>query len=138
MATTKMPSSLEIAQQATLRSITEIAEEIGLTEDEVELYGRYKAKVDLSVLDRLRDQVVAGTEVPVEAAMGETCLAHQVRNAHALDSVATDPGGCGFHYPLVAGGFFRLRADHLSDLLTWSGKARPLTFRMTHVILQSG
>src|SRR5215470_16627198 len=55
MATTKMPSSLEIAQQATLRPITEIAEEIGLRDDEVELYGRYKAKVDLSVLDRLRD-----------------------------------------------------------------------------------
>ena len=56
MATTKMPSSLEIAQQATLRPIAELAEEIGLEDDEVELYGRYKAKVDLSVLDRLARQ----------------------------------------------------------------------------------
>ena len=56
MATTKMPSSLEIAQQATLRPISEIAGEIGLQDDEVELYGRYKAKVDLSVLHRLADR----------------------------------------------------------------------------------
>ena len=56
MATTKMPSSLEIAQQATLQPITEIAEEIGLADDEIELYGRYKGKVDLSVLDRLGDR----------------------------------------------------------------------------------
>jgi formate--tetrahydrofolate ligase len=50
---TEMPSSLEIAQDATLRPIVEIAEEAGLLPDEVETYGRYKAKVDLSVLERL-------------------------------------------------------------------------------------
>jgi formyltetrahydrofolate synthetase len=50
---TEMPSSLEIAQAATLRPILEIAEEAGLEPDEVETYGRYKAKVDLSVLERL-------------------------------------------------------------------------------------
>jgi formyltetrahydrofolate synthetase len=50
---THMPSSLEIAQEARLRPIAEIAEELGLTEDEFDPYGRYKAKVDLSVLDRL-------------------------------------------------------------------------------------
>ena len=51
-----MPSSLEIAQAATLRPITDIASEIGLEPDEVELYGRYKAKVSLDVLDRLGDR----------------------------------------------------------------------------------
>jgi formyltetrahydrofolate synthetase len=50
---TQMPSSLEIAQEAELRPIAEIAEEAGLEPDEYDLYGRYKAKVDLSVLDRL-------------------------------------------------------------------------------------
>jgi formyltetrahydrofolate synthetase len=50
---TQMPSSLEIAQEATLRPIAEISEELGLEPDEYDLYGRYKAKVDLSVLDRL-------------------------------------------------------------------------------------
>jgi formyltetrahydrofolate synthetase len=50
---TKIPSSLEIAQTATLRPVADIAEDAGLLADEIELYGRYKAKVDLSVLDRL-------------------------------------------------------------------------------------
>ncbi len=50
---TKMPSSLEIAQTAALRPIDELAADAGLEPDEIELYGRYKAKIDLSVLDRL-------------------------------------------------------------------------------------
>jgi formyltetrahydrofolate synthetase len=53
---TEIPSSLEIAQAATLRPILEVAEEAGLEPDEVEAYGRYKAKVDLSVLERLGDR----------------------------------------------------------------------------------
>jgi formate--tetrahydrofolate ligase len=48
-----MPSSLRIAQEAQLRPIREIAAAAGLLEDEVEPYGRYKAKIDLSVLERL-------------------------------------------------------------------------------------
>jgi formate--tetrahydrofolate ligase len=50
---THMPSSLEIAQEAQLRPITEIAEAAGLLADEIEPYGRYKAKIDLGVLERL-------------------------------------------------------------------------------------
>jgi formyltetrahydrofolate synthetase len=50
---TEMPSSLEIAQSATLRPILDVAAEAGLEPDEVEAYGRYKAKVDLSVIERL-------------------------------------------------------------------------------------
>src|SRR4051794_12104137 len=53
---TTMPSSLEIAQQATLRPITEIAAAAGLEPDEIDSYGKYKAKVSLSVLDRLADR----------------------------------------------------------------------------------
>jgi len=51
-----MPSSLQIAQEATLRPITDIAAAAGLEPDEVDQYGRYKAKVSLSVLDRLADR----------------------------------------------------------------------------------
>jgi formyltetrahydrofolate synthetase len=47
-----MKSSLEIAQQHTLIPVRELAERIGLGADEVEPYGRYKAKVSLSLLDR--------------------------------------------------------------------------------------
>jgi formate--tetrahydrofolate ligase len=53
---TTMPSSLEIAQQAALRPITEIAAAAGLEPDEIDPYGKYKAKVSLSVLDRLADR----------------------------------------------------------------------------------
>jgi formate--tetrahydrofolate ligase len=53
MTQTKMPSSLEIAQAATLRPIAEVAADAGIEPDELEQYGRYKAKVDLSILERL-------------------------------------------------------------------------------------
>jgi formate--tetrahydrofolate ligase len=48
----QMPSSLEIAQSAVLRPLDELAAELGLLPGEVDLYGRFKAKIDLSVLDR--------------------------------------------------------------------------------------
>jgi formate--tetrahydrofolate ligase len=51
-----MKSSLEIAQDAELRPIMAIAEKIGLGPEELHQYGRYKGKVDLSVLERLRDK----------------------------------------------------------------------------------
>jgi len=55
VATTTL-SSLEIAQAAELRPITEIAAAAGLEPGELDLYGTYKAKVSLSVLDRLADR----------------------------------------------------------------------------------
>jgi formate--tetrahydrofolate ligase len=51
-----MPSSLEIAQEAQLRPIAEIAAAAGLEPDELDQYGRFKGKVNLSVLDRLADR----------------------------------------------------------------------------------
>jgi formate--tetrahydrofolate ligase len=51
--TTNFPSSLEIAQAATMRPITDVAADAGIEPDELEQYGRYKAKIDLSILDRL-------------------------------------------------------------------------------------
>ncbi|MGB9722436.1 MAG: formate--tetrahydrofolate ligase [Chloroflexia bacterium] len=48
-----IPSDLEIAQAAKLKPIIEIAASVGLTEDDLDLYGRYKAKVHLDVLQRL-------------------------------------------------------------------------------------
>jgi formate--tetrahydrofolate ligase len=74
---THMPSSLEIAQEATLRPIAEIAEELGLQTDEYDLYGKYKAKVDLSVVERLADQpdgkLVCVTAItPTKAGEGKT------------------------------------------------------------------
>ena len=50
-----VPSDIDIAQAAELKPINLIAEELGLLPEELELYGDYKAKVRLSVLDRLKD-----------------------------------------------------------------------------------
>lgn len=52
----KVPSDLDIAQAAKLKPITEIARQIGIKEDELELYGKYKAKISLSILDRLKNK----------------------------------------------------------------------------------
>ncbi|HID95917.1 MAG TPA: formate--tetrahydrofolate ligase [Candidatus Latescibacteria bacterium] len=49
-----MLSDLEIAQAARMRPITEIAGDLGLQEEELEPYGKYKAKVSLEVLERLK------------------------------------------------------------------------------------
>ncbi len=48
-----IPSDLEIAQQAPIKPIMEIAEGLGLEPQELESYGNYKAKVDLSAITRL-------------------------------------------------------------------------------------
>ncbi|MBM7572617.1 formate--tetrahydrofolate ligase [Aquibacillus albus] len=52
----KVHSDIEIAQQANLKRIEEIASSIGLKEEEWEPYGKYKAKISLDVLDRLKDK----------------------------------------------------------------------------------
>ena len=72
-----MLSSLEIAQAATLRPITDVAVDAGIEPDELEQYGRYKAKVDLSILDRLADRpdgkIVNVTAItPTPAGEGKT------------------------------------------------------------------
>ena len=48
---TPMPSSLEIAQAATLRPISDVAADLGVGEDHLEHYGRGVAKIDLAALD---------------------------------------------------------------------------------------
>ena len=50
-----VPADIEIAQAAELKPIRQVAEEMGLEECELELYGDYKAKIKLEVLDRLAD-----------------------------------------------------------------------------------
>ncbi len=48
----KVPTDIEIAQAATLRPIADVAAELGLADDEVEFYGRYKAKIALQAIER--------------------------------------------------------------------------------------
>jgi methylenetetrahydrofolate dehydrogenase (NADP+)/methenyltetrahydrofolate cyclohydrolase/formyltetrahydrofolate synthetase len=51
-----VPSDIEIAQAANMRPIREVAAEVGLTEDDLDYYGKYKAKVHLDVIERLKDR----------------------------------------------------------------------------------
>ncbi len=50
-----VPSDIDIAQESDLKPISQIAEEVGLLPSELELHGKYKAKVELDVLERLKD-----------------------------------------------------------------------------------
>jgi formate--tetrahydrofolate ligase len=75
-----MRSSLEIAQQAELRPIEALAADIGLEPEEVEPYGRYKAKIALSALERLRGApdakiVCVSGMTPTRAGEGKTTTA---------------------------------------------------------------
>jgi formate--tetrahydrofolate ligase len=72
-----MKSGLEIAQEANLRPIADIAAAAGLSPDELDLYGRYRAKVELSVLDRLGERpdgklVITTAITPTKAGEGKT------------------------------------------------------------------
>jgi formyltetrahydrofolate synthetase len=51
-----VPSDIEIAQEATLKPITQVAEEAGILPEELELHGNYMAKVRLEILERLKDR----------------------------------------------------------------------------------
>ncbi|HUW94980.1 MAG TPA: formate--tetrahydrofolate ligase, partial [Anaerolineae bacterium] len=51
-----VPSDLEIAQAAKLKPILEIAGMLGLNEDDLDLFGKYKAKIHLDVLERFKDR----------------------------------------------------------------------------------
>ena len=56
-----VPSDLDIAQAAFLKPIDLVARELGLREDELEHYGPTKAKVRLTVLERLSQQPMGAT-----------------------------------------------------------------------------
>jgi formyltetrahydrofolate synthetase len=61
-----VPSDIEIAQEVELKPINQIAEEVGLRPDELELHGNFMAKVKLETLERLKD-VPDGIYVDVTA-----------------------------------------------------------------------
>ncbi len=50
-----MLSDIKIAQQAKMEPITKIAEKLGITEDETEMYGKYKAKLSFDLINRVKN-----------------------------------------------------------------------------------
>ncbi len=92
-----MKTSLEIAQEAVLQPIEQIAERAGLEPDEFEAYGRYKAKVSLSVLERLKDVsdgrlVVVTGMTPTRAGEGKTTTL--VGLTQGLGVIGKNPVAC--------------------------------------------
>jgi formate--tetrahydrofolate ligase len=70
-------SGLEIAQEANLRPITDVAADAGILDEELEQYGRFKGKIALSILDRLADRpdgklVITTAITPTKAGEGKT------------------------------------------------------------------
>lgn len=51
-----MKTDVQIAQESKMKPIVEVAAKLGLSDDDLELYGKYKAKIHLDVMDRLSDQ----------------------------------------------------------------------------------
>ena len=51
-----MLSDIEIAQKANMLKITDVAAKLGISEDDVELYGRYKAKLSMDLIRRVQDK----------------------------------------------------------------------------------
>ena len=92
-----VPADIDIAQAAVMKPIKELADEIGLLDDELELYGKYKAKVTLDVLDRLEDvpdgksiDVTAITPTPLgEGKTTTTVGLSQAMGAHLGKSIFT-------------------------------------------------
>ncbi len=92
-----VPSDIEIAQEANLKPITQVAEEAGILPAELELYGETKAKVRLSVLQRLADapngkyiDVTAITPTPLgEGKTTTTVGLSQALGAHLGQKVFT-------------------------------------------------
>ena len=92
-----MKSSLEIAQEAVLRPIMDVAREMGLEEDEVDLYGKYKAKIDLGVIDRLSGApdakiVCVSAITPTKAGEGKTTTS--VSLTQGLGAIGKKPVLC--------------------------------------------
>ena len=72
-----MMNDIEIAEAAKVKDIREIASKLGLTEDEIQMYGRYMAKVPLASLDKYKDKkdgklVVVTAITPTPAGEGKT------------------------------------------------------------------
>ena len=92
-----VPSDIEIAQAAELLPIVRVAKTLGLSEEDLDLYGKYKAKIHLDVLDRIKDRrqgryvdVTAITPTPLgEGKTTTTVGLSQALGAHLGKKVIT-------------------------------------------------
>ena len=91
---TTVPSDIEIAQRARMRPITDVAADLGLAPDELDLYGKYKAKIALDVSQRpTRGRLVLVTGINPTAA-GEGKSTTLVGLAQALRRIGSNAVMC--------------------------------------------
>ncbi len=72
-------TDIEIAQEAKMLPITLVSQTLGIQEDEIELYGKYKAKINLAIFERLKDQangklILVTAITPTPAGEGKSTL----------------------------------------------------------------
>jgi formate--tetrahydrofolate ligase len=72
-------TDIEIAQEAKMRLIMDVAEDLGISEDEVELYGKYIGKISLGVYERLKEKmdgklIVVTAITPTSLGEGKTTM----------------------------------------------------------------
>ena len=82
-------SDIEIAQATKMEPIVKVAEKLGLTEDDLELYGKYKAKVSLELWDKIKDRkngklILVTAITPTPAGEGKTTTSVGLAQAMAL------------------------------------------------------
>ncbi|HOI45677.1 MAG TPA: formate--tetrahydrofolate ligase, partial [Candidatus Aminicenantes bacterium] len=92
-----VPSDIDVAQAAELRPIVKIAADLGLSEDDLDAFGKYKAKIHLDVLERIKNRpqgryvdVTAVTPTPLgEGKTTTTVGLSQALGAHLGKKVVT-------------------------------------------------
>src|ERR1044071_5968941 len=92
-----VPSDIEIAQESKIKPILQVASELGIRENELELFGPFKAKIKLEILERLKNKpngkyvdVTAITPTPLgEGKTTTTVGLSQALGAHLGKKVIT-------------------------------------------------
>ena len=94
-----VPSDIEIAQSAKLLPIRKVAKSLGLKQKDMDYHGKYKAKVHLDVIEKLKDRpqgkyidVTAITPTP----LGEGKSTTMVGLTQAMECMPAVGSDCGF------------------------------------------
>ena len=74
-----MKTDIQIAQEAKMLPITEVAEKVGIMADDLELYGKYKAKLSYELMEKVKNQpngklVLVTATNPTPAGEGKTTV----------------------------------------------------------------
>lgn len=83
-----IPSDIEISQNAVMKPIAEIAQQLGIKDDDLEQFGKYKAKVENNVWESVKDRpdgklILVTAVTPTPAGEGKTCTSIGLAQAFA-------------------------------------------------------